>query len=69
MANATLTITATLVNGGRSRNTELELLNRATTMALQQVTAAGGTATSGTATAESSSGVSATFSYSPVASS
>jgi hypothetical protein len=68
MANATLTITATLVNGSRTRNTELELLNRATMIALQQVTEGGGTITSGTGTAELNS-VSATFSYSPVAAS
>jgi hypothetical protein len=68
MANATLIITATLVNGERTMDIELEQLKRASDLALQRVRSAGGSVTSGTATAEFSS-VSATFAYTPVASS
>ena len=68
MANATLVITATLVNGGLTRDSELEQLVRATLLAAAQSRAAGGAVTSGTATAEFAS-VSASYTYSPVASS
>ena len=67
MANATLVITATLTNGERTRDIELEQLKRASDLALQQVRSAGGSVTNGTATAEFGS-VSATFAYTPVAS-
>jgi hypothetical protein len=68
MANATLVITATLTNGGTTKNIEMEMLRRASELALQQAGSACGTVTSGTATAEFGS-VSATFAYTPVASS
>jgi hypothetical protein len=68
MSNATLVITATLTNGGTTKDIELEQLKRASDLALQQVRSAGGGVTSGTATAEFGS-VSATFAYTPVASS
>jgi hypothetical protein len=68
LANATLTVTATLTNGGLNRLAELQQLKRACDLAIQSVHSAGGKTTSGTATAEFGS-VSATFTYSPVAAS
>ena len=73
MANATLTLTITLANGGATRSAELSLIQRALLLTGEVVTALGGTSTSGTVYGDgggsgaSASPVSVAYTYTPVA--
>jgi hypothetical protein len=67
MANATLTLTATLTGGGTTKAIELQQCKRACELALQDARSAGGTKTSGTTVTEGNA--SATWSYTAVANS
>jgi hypothetical protein len=70
MANATLQITATVTNGSMTRAIELQLLEQAARFATADVRGGGGKKISGTPYLGeyAASGVSVTYTYSPVAS-
>lgn len=65
MSNATLVVTATLTNGGITQDVELQQAQRAINLAVAQVRVNGTRTTSGTVT---EGAVSATYTYTPVAS-
>jgi hypothetical protein len=67
MSNATLVITATVTNGGGSKDVELQQCKRACELALMDSRGNGTGRTSGTV-GDNSSGASATWTYTPVAS-
>jgi hypothetical protein len=64
MSNATLAITATVTNGGTTKDIELEQCHRVINMAVAQARGTGKSTTSGTATEGNAS---ATWTYTPVA--
>jgi hypothetical protein len=68
MSNATLTITATVTNGGQTRASELQMLHEAVNIAMQKIRVAGGSQTSISANSGFNA-ASASATYSPVASS
>lgn len=71
MSNATLTVTVTLSNGGVTRSAELSELQRCLQLLGSVVTGLGGKSTSGTVYGDGgalNSQVSATYTYTPVAS-
>lgn len=69
MATPTLAITATLSIAPVSRAGELQMLQQLTEMSVQAARAAGGASTSGTVTLPASGGSSASWTYTPNASS
>ena len=68
MSNATLTITATVTNGGQTHASELQMLHQAVDTAMQKIRSIGGAQTS-ISVNTGGNAASATAVYSPVASS
>lgn len=67
MANAGLTITATWVNGGGTKDAELEQLKRACDLAIAMARGNGANVTSGSVNSPNDVNATATWTYTPVA--